>query len=473
MFARLLLFSIVLFPCALFASDADITERDQWFNGSINNQPAMHAHEVVLKHANGERTTNFSTKLRIARVLFGMESVIQFEQKRSFREDPNGNIISFQFEDNEDGKITTAVGSINGQEVTATIARATGTSTQTLTIPAGQKIYGQLGAQRLMQEQIKAIGSSITFVGVEMISGRLTMVTSTATLKDENAVTGDKVFDIRIDLMPMLPITLTVDKNGFTKSMHMSMGGLLKIHLQRTDKPFALEAANFDIKNMLKHKGPIPRVGSNRYKLSEDIIKHIEADDFQIADAAVLQVNNRAQKTELADKQSFLKAEPQLEIENAQLNAWAKKILANNDTDSIAARAELLRLAVRAHITKKDLSQGDATALETFESRCGDCTEHANLLCAALRINGIPARTEIGFVFATDVGSWVGHAWNSAYDSEQGRWIHLDAAYPGIQRSQYIKIAASSGGDAETTGKAMATGMTVLMGQEIEVLIDE
>ena len=469
MLARLLLFSILILPNALCASDADITERDQWFNGSINNQPAMHAHEVVIKHANDERTTNFSTKLRIARVLFGMESVIQFEQKRSFRENKDGNIISFQFEDNEDGKITTAVGHITDQEITANIARPTGTSTQTLSIPEGQHIYGQLGAQRLMQEKIKAVGSSISFVGVEMISGRLTIVNSTATLKSERD-NGDKVFDIRIDLMPMLPITLTVDKHGFTKSMQMSMGGLLKINLQRTDKPFALEAANFDIKNMLKHKGPIPRVGSNSYKLTADIIKHIEADDFQEAKGDVLQVNNRAKKVELADKQSYLKAEPQLEINNEQLQTWSKKILVDNQAARIAARAELLRLAVRAHITKKDLSQGDATALETFESRCGDCTEHANLLCAALRINGIPARTEIGFVFATDVGSWVGHAWNSAYDSEQGRWIHLDAAYPGIQRSQYIKIAASSGGDAETTGKAMAKGMTVLMGQEIEVL---
>ena len=91
-------------------------------------------------------------------------------------------------------------------------------------------------------------------------------------------------------------------------------------------------------------------------------------------------------------------------------------------------------------------------------------------MCAALRINDIPSRTEVGFVYVAKIRSWVGHAWTSAYDKEQGRWIHLDAAYPGIQRSQYIKTGSTSGGDKSSTAEAMTRGVSALMGQDIEVL---
>jgi hypothetical protein len=111
---------------------------------------------------------------------------------------------------------------------------------------------------------------------------------------------------------------------------------------------------------------------------------------------------------------------------------------------------------------------GDATALEAFRERRGDCTEHANLLCAALRIAGIPARVECGLVYADSFGGWVGHAWNSAY--VDGRWIHLDSAYPGVERSCYLKLGSTSGGPWQNTGAAMLGNLAKVMGKTIETL---
>ena len=135
-----------------------------------------------------------------------------------------------------------------------------------------------------------------------------------------------------------------------------------------------------------------------------------------------------------------------------------------------AARAEALRLAVRSHITQKDMGVADGTALETFRTRRGDCTEHANLLAACLRIAGIPARVDIGLVFSTDLGGWCGHAWDSAIID--GRWVHLDSAYPGLVRSQYVRLG-SSGGDAASakgTTAALIGAMAGLLGREILTL---
>jgi transglutaminase-like putative cysteine protease len=125
---------------------------------------------------------------------------------------------------------------------------------------------------------------------------------------------------------------------------------------------------------------------------------------------------------------------------------------------------------VRSYISTKDLSTGDGSALETFRNRRGDCTEHAALLCAALRIAGVPARIEVGLVHSVDHGGWVGHAWNSAYVG--GRWLHLDSAYPGIPRSCYIKLASASGAGDRSPQALLLANLATVMGKSIETLAE-
>ena len=87
-----------------------------------------------------------------------------------------------------------------------------------------------------------------------------------------------------------------------------------------------------------------------------------------------------------------------------------------------------------------------------------------------MRIAEIPSRIEVGFVWASDYGGWIGHAWNSAYDVDAGSWVHLDSAYPGRPRSLYIKVAASSQLDAAGTGAVLANVFARLLGGRIETL---
>ena len=47
----------------------------------------------------------------------------------------------------------------------------------------------------------------MSFIGVEMIGGQLRIINSTATLKTIKA-NGHKLFEVRIDLMPMVPIVI-------------------------------------------------------------------------------------------------------------------------------------------------------------------------------------------------------------------------------------------------------------------------
>jgi transglutaminase-like putative cysteine protease len=63
-----------------------------------------------------------------------------------------------------------------------------------------------------------------------------------------------------------------------------------------------------------------------------------------------------------------------------------------NAGEDPAARAEAIRRFVHSYLNRKSLDVGFASASETARSRAGDCSEHAVLLAAMLRANGIPAR---------------------------------------------------------------------------------
>ena len=59
---------------------------------------------------------------------------------------------------------------------------------------------------------------------------------------------------------------------------------------------------------------------------------------------------------------------------------------------SVLDRAHKLRVAVKNHITTFDLATGYASASETARRQSGDCSEHAVLLAAVLRVDGIASR---------------------------------------------------------------------------------
>ncbi len=97
-----------------------------------------------------------------------------------------------------------------------------------------------------------------------------------------------------------------------------------------------------------------------------------------------------------------------------------------------ATVAERTRQLVFRHVRTKDLGVGFASASEVARSRQGDCSEHAVLLAALLRAQGIPARVVSGLVYADgflDERNIFGyHMWVQALLEKDGqrRWVDLD-----------------------------------------------
>jgi len=135
------------------------------------------------------------------------------------------------------------------------------------------------------------------------------------------------------------------------------------------------------------------------------------------------------------DTAPLLAASAMLDRDDPRVRELARDGLAAAPAEP-AARAETLRRLVHRHIRTKDLSVGFASASEVARTREGDCTEHAVLLAALLRADGIPARVVSGLIYADqprDEDDAFGyHMWTQALlpTGAGPRWIDLDATLP-------------------------------------------
>ena len=110
------------------------------------------------------------------------------------------------------------------------------------------------------------------------------------------------------------------------------------------------------------------------------------------------------------------------------LDAPEIRALAQKVGDSARSRwkqAVATERLVHDWIERKDYATAFASADEVARTRTGDCTEHAVLLTALCRAQGIPARSLYGLVYAPSEQGFAFHMWNEVWVDD--RWISLDA----------------------------------------------
>jgi hypothetical protein len=116
------------------------------------------------------------------------------------------------------------------------------------------------------------------------------------------------------------------------------------------------------------------------------------------------------------------------------------------DATDATARMHKLEDFVRDFIDDKNLSVGYASALEVARNPEGDCTEHAVLLAALGRAEGIATRVVNGLAWAPGFAGkdqvFVPHAWVQAWIDD--RWQSFDAALGGFDAG-HIALAIGDG----------------------------
>lgn len=132
-----------------------------------------------------------------------------------------------------------------------------------------------------------------------------------------------------------------------------------------------------------------------------------------------------------------------------------------NDPAEICRRTERY---VHSKLNHSAFSTQLMPADQIARSLRGDCTEHAVLLAALLRIKGIPSRIATGLVPAKNNYGFVGHAWVEAWI--EGLWVPFDSTIgsEGVGIS-HIKLTDSELTDDMTGGISLFLPILDLTGR--------
>lgn len=82
------------------------------------------------------------------------------------------------------------------------------------------------------------------------------------------------------------------------------------------------------------------------------------------------------------------------------------------------------------------------TAIEALDAGGGVCQDHAHLVIAACRAQGVPARYVSGYFYAPDAPHLASHAWvDVCVDPAERRWISLDPTHGCLMDERHVRLA--------------------------------
>ncbi|MHC5022682.1 MAG: transglutaminase-like domain-containing protein [Planctomycetota bacterium] len=234
----------------------------------------------------------------------------------------------------------------------------------------------------------------------------------------------------------------------------------------RPDRPIANVVRTRQARYRLRAKQgslpAIPAAGAQRVETGasgEELIVVVDLDDPLAA------ADGEANDTDYLDESTMIDADDPL------IRKLAANAVRRIEEHDVAARAEALRRRVHRHISRKGLQTAFASASETAKTKTGDCSEHAMLLCAMLRAEGIPARVASGLIYVDgflgerDIFGW--HMWTQAL--VDGHWIDLDATLSKPYHAGHVLTSTASFADGATDRELVS--MIMLMGNlRIDVL---
>lgn len=119
---------------------------------------------------------------------------------------------------------------------------------------------------------------------------------------------------------------------------------------------------------------------------------------------------------------------------NSEIDNFARKLVSGVKDDR--QKAKILYDWVGQNISYDDNKANEVLnndysvqsgAINTFNTRKGICFDYSCLYAAMCRADGIKVRVITGKGF--NGINWVGHAWNQAYLSSEGKWINVDTTF--------------------------------------------
>lgn len=439
--------------------------RDDWFAISIADVPCGWLHEAVIIRADRIETLN-EMRLTVGRA--GSQTTIAVQWR--FEELQDGTPIACTVAQTSAGEESQTSYRFIKDHIDVDERAAGRTTTHEMSLPAGvwftpAQVERTLDATRrgnATRVEYRTVDPAAGLVAVDIVSTRLTEAAGDGTTTQ---------WKTKNSAVPMETIE-EIDRAGrvILSRTKMAIGDMVARRCSEREAKSSGAAGGLDVIDrsivslaQLQPKlltAPRARLAVQSLDGTAVLLPSCASQQVETNPAGGVFVDldiarsSAATTEEIADAR-YLASTILIDAADPAVHALALRALTSANlslTSPAAVRAEATRALVMRFIIHKDLATAFAGASAVVQSRAGDCSEHAILLAALLRAQGIPSRVASGLVYADEFagkrGVFAWHMWTQA--QIDGRWIDLDATldrrgfHPG-----HLLIATSAQDDAQ------------------------
>ena len=425
---------------AAAAAETESADSDLWqavylsgqrvgFNHLVTEEIERDGHKVIV--------SDVLSQLTIKR--FGVS--LTMSVSLATEEDADGNLLAFRtsIENPPISSIRSQGKVANGKvEVTTTSSGKDITTVQEWDPEAKSQAW----ISRVLEKELVKDGDSRSFKFYDPQFSKVATMTVSRIGRVETELLGDvkkslDKYEATHSLVPGVVTMMYVDEEGTTLKEEVKLLDMVTYAVSREEAEKELSGADLDFgMDTVIKTGKIPGAHQSRkgvYKvtvqgrakgtLPEGATQSVKPLSDTELELTVTSIKPGEPGDEPAAGESFLASSRFLDTGDPRVRELAKEG-AGTETDP-AKLAVALEKFVHTRLKNKNFSTALATASEVAKELSGDCTEHAVLLAALLRVNHIPSRVVIGFVYADKLEGFGGHMWTEAY--VDGRWAPLDA----------------------------------------------
>jgi transglutaminase-like putative cysteine protease len=456
-------------------------ETTVWDVIHVHRQPVGHQ-ALTLRRANeGDeliRDARATAVLNLQR--FGQATRQQMEL--TSRESADGQLMSLGASVQSGGGQVETHGRRQGNQLLLEIRSAGKAVERSITLPT--HCGGYFAVEWSLLNEPMQPGEQRQLHAVVPVLDQVAQITLVARSREPVDLLGETRELLRIDQQVLLPGGETIESVAWVTDdgqvLKTSMSGLQQVSY-RVSREAALAASQegtFDLGRFSTVRMSEPlRVTANtrriryRVRLAHDDPaeyfpnlpgQQVVSIDARTAEVTVSAVGPRdlTTSTDTPPDASDRSPSPMIQSDDARIRQMAEQI--EQPAAGPWSRALAAERFVHEAISTKNLGTAFASAAEVAVSREGDCTEHAVLLAALCRAQGIPARVRVGLVYTPAEQGFAFHMWNEVWIENEGEnnqtngWMALDAtAGQGGTGPTYLVLGR--------TNLASGDGMTAML----------
>jgi len=484
----LLLSCVSTIPRSAAAEPSRIEKEDTWQVILLSGQRIGYSHTLIEPVTqDGKTIVRTSTLAHMTIRRFGQSLVMK--QTLTTEETVDGDLLRFRFEmANPPATSTSTVGIVQGKQLL--LQQSVNGKSKDSTQEWRSDVKSPAYQDRILKDSPLKKGESRSFEAFMPEFNKVATIKITAEDQADTTLLDGKtrsLMKVRMtqSAIPGLTLYGYVDEAGETLKTTTSLLGAematYRVSKEEAQKTIAGEELDLAVSTLVKVK-KIPDAATRRtikYRITtrgqnpESVLPSAEGqvvqktgDDVATVTVSVVAIPETA-TIRSVDKE-FLTPSQFLQSDDARVKEHAQK--ARGDSKDPAQIARKMEAYVHDKLTSKNFSTAMASAGEVAQSLEGDCTEHAVLLAAMLRAEGIPSRVAVGLVYVDSLSAFGGHMWTEA--CLDGRWIPLDATLGrGGTGIGHLKLSDSSLADDGPGALSSFAPLMLVIGQmQIDVL---